>query len=119
MAVDQGDQTWIQAAIGGLGTLFTFVSGHLYVLNSSTHKRIDGLADKVDEKYVRKDTLAAALNAMTDTFAGTVKVVTDSQKQARTDHQAMAERLDDMARDLNILMGKFDQRFPAHGDARG
>lgn len=94
------DQGWTQVVIAGLATAASGVATHLYTLvnkrSAALHKRID----EVEGEHVKKDMLAVSL--------GSLEAV---QRQAREDHRIMAEKVDDIARDLNILIGKFDARF--------
>lgn len=97
MAADE--QSWVQWAVGSLGALWAGSSLHLYVLGSTrskaVHARIDEAVRHVEENYVRKDVLAESIRGFSAV-----------QAQATEDHRIMAERIEDIARDLHILMGR-------------
>ena len=94
------EQSWAQWAIGSLGTLWAGTAIHQYALGRSRaiilHKRVD----KVEADFVRKDTLVEAIERFTQI-----------QKEGREDHQRMSRRLEEVARDVHIMMGEIRARF--------
>lgn len=96
---DPADGTWLQIAFGGVTALATGVAGHLYTLvgsrSKSAHVRMDKIDARIDAEFVRKDVMATALAGLAQ-----------SQNLAREDYRILAEKMDDVARDVNIIAGR-------------
>lgn len=95
----EGDN-WLQIALSGLATAGIGVGGYLKSVISSGDRALGVRIDKVETDFARKDMLETA-----------IETLQTGQDETRNDLRITNEKLDSVARDVNILIGKFDAHF--------